>query len=93
MLYIITIDEGSSSPSASGSWLESHHRLRDVPTLHHRQQEAVPDEPLAMRAREISGTHGDDSVLLEFSKDGQGVGQLLWVCRHRAERSLAYCVS
>ena len=46
-----------------------------------------------MRAREISGTHGDDSVLLEFSKDGQGVGQLLWVCRHRAERSLAYCVS
>ena len=63
---------------------------RDVPSLHDRQQEAVPHEPLPIRACEICCTHGDDSAVLECSKDGQGAGQLLWGRRQYAERSAGF---
>ena len=49
----------------------------DVPSLHDRLQEAVPDEPLAVRAREVGGADGDDATLLEQVQGVQGTGQFL----------------
>ncbi len=49
----------------------------DVPALDDRQQEPVPDEPLAVRPWEIRGTHGDDAALLQGPQGVQGTGQLL----------------
>ena len=49
----------------------------DVPSLHDRLQEAVPDEPLAVRTREVGGADGDDATLLEQVQGVQGTGQFL----------------
>ena len=34
----------------------------------------MPDEPLAVRPREIPGAHGDDAALLEKPQGVQGTG-------------------
>ena len=56
----------------------------DAPSLDDRLQKAVPDEPFAVRAREVGGTDGDDPAVLERPQRVQRAGQLRRRCRYRA---------
>ena len=53
-----------------------------MPKENGRLQKAVPDEPFAVRAREVGGPDGDDPAVLERSQRVQRAGQLRRRCRH-----------
>ena len=61
-----------------------------MPKENGRLQKAVPDEPFAVRAREVGGPDGDDPAVLERSQRVQRAGQLRRRCRHPAKLPLAF---
>ena len=54
----------------------------EVPALHDRRQEPVPNEALAVGAPEVGGANGGDAAFLKGAQDLQGTGQLLRWRRH-----------